>query len=285
MDDLDARNVLPLTDGEIKTLNEKALEQFPDLTPKEDTEPASPFWFLLDWLFYVLFIWCVFKDSRIVFLLSMLAGIAVIALAMAGASWVGLASALYPAVSRHSGLRTVDTNDRHVLSAVVRVLTQEPENHFSNVSAKIRLNRNRIASSLESLQKLIDELTVEGAERSDALTILRRSRLEQAERSQEKLERLDGHLAIQLRDAESAIMPIREIGRHFQKMLQISDDLTKIQAAHGLIDETENNLIENRQEIQLLRIASMQALGSLKSIELDIKSKELAEDEVLQLRN
>lgn len=285
MDSLDARNVLPLTDEEIKTLYERALEQFPDLTPKEDTEPASLIMFLLDWVFYALFIGVVIRDARVVPLLSILAGIVVVALSMAGAKWAGLASALYPVFDRRYKSRTIDTNDRSVLSAVVRVFTHEPESHFATLSNKIRVNRNRIAVSLEGLAKLIDELVIEGTEEGDDLSILRRSRLEQAERSRAKLNELNYRLASQLIEAKTAIAPLRDMERHFHKMLQISDDLTKIQAAHGLIDETQSNLIENRQEVQLLRVISQNALGSLKSIELDVKSRELAEGEVLQLRS
>lgn len=285
MDSLEARDVLPLTDVEIQTLYQEAIQKFPNLAPEPVAVSSSWTWRAADGVLYLLVARLLMVDAGTTLAVAFLIAACIVFMTFAGAKCVGLFSLFGPAIAEVDKLKKIDTNDRGVLGAVVRLLAHEPESHFSNVSGKIRVNRNLIATSLESLGKLIDELVVEGASGEDTLSILRKSRLDQAERSRAKLTELDEHLASQLKDAEFAIAPIREMKRHFNKMLQISDDLSKIQAAHGLIDDTENNLIENRQEIQLLRIASMQALGSLKSIEVDIKSKELAEDEVLQLRN
>lgn len=284
MDSLEARDVLPLTDAEIQILYQEAIQKFPNLVPEPVTVSSSWTWRLADGVFYLLIARLLMVDASTTFAVAFLIAASIVFVTFAGAKWVGLFSYFGPAIAEAGKLKKVDTNDRGVLGAVVRLLAYEPESHFSNVSGKIRANRNLIATSLESLGKLIDELVVEGASGEDTLSILRKSRLNQAERSRAKLTKLDEHLASQLKDAEFAIAPIREMERHFNKMLQISDDLSKIQAAHGLIDETENNIGENRHEIQLLRAASTRALGSLRSIAQDVKSRELAEDEVLHLR-
>ncbi len=283
VESLEPRNALPLTDEEIRELYIRGVEILPQV-PANDAGPSAANWpRLVDWALFSLVSATLLPVSMKV-MAVMLVTIIIIAASVQGAKYVGPFSRLWLEGQRMKNLPPINVNDSHVLSVVVKYLTRQPIAQFQQVEHNIRVNRTQIATSIQTLSGLIDELFVEGATGDDTLSLLRKSRLDQAERSKRKLEELDIHLAAQLKDAEAAVAPIREMERHFHKMLQISDDLSKIQTAHGLIEDTEANIAENRLQIQLLRSISQKAMGSLHSIEQDVKARELAENEVLGLR-
>lgn len=285
MESLEPRNALPLTDEEIRDLYIQGVEHSPLLHPTAGRKsPAGWLPRFADWLLYSAISVIAFPFPEVATLLVLMMAAAVVSFSVAGAKYVGLFSYFASESDVARDLPAINVNSPHVLTVVVKHLTRQPIAQYQQVEHNIRVNRTQIATSIQTLSGLIDELFVEGATGDDALSLLRKSRLDQAERSKRKLEELDVHLAAQLKDAEAAVAPIREMERHFHKMLQISDDLSKIQSAHGLIEDTEANIADNRLQIQLLRSISEKAMGSLNSIEQDVKARELAEDEVLGLR-
>lgn len=281
---MEPRGLLPLTDDELKHLYQKALAAVPDETVVQSKRSAGLICRLLDGLVYVA-ICMTFFPLHIRLMWSLLLFLGAIVSSFVGPKFIGLFSFFdYESSKRPVVKDPTDLSDPKVMKVVVQYLTREPLSQYRAIEHKVRVNRVKIAESISSLGKLIDELVVESGAGDQTLEILRKSRLEQAQRSRAKLEVLDTHLATQLREADLAVAPIREIEAQLSKALQVSEDISKIHAAHGLIEDTEANIEDNRLQIQVLRSITERVAGSLRSIELDVKARELAEDEVLKLQ-
>lgn len=283
MESLEPRSLLPLPEQEIRQLYVQAIKASPHLVPSQVSPKPSTVSYLLDWCLYVS-IAALLAPFEIRFAIALVVTVVFAFVATGSREAAGIVSKFWPNFGQVRHEPIPDLESREVLEIVVRYLTDAPLRQYKQIEHRVRTNRIHISDSLQALSSLIDELFVEGTSSEDTLGLLRRSRLDQAQRSKAKLEELDTHLAVQLKEAEATVAPIREVERHFYKMLQISDDLSKIQSAHGLIDDTEASIADNRIQIRLLKSLSQNAVESLQNIEQEVKARELAENEVMSLR-
>jgi hypothetical protein len=98
-----------------------------------------------------------------------------------------------------------------------------------------------------------------------------------------RLRQVEENLASQDEEAELAIQPILRMRDQFERYRQLSQSLSRIQAAHDLASTGEDKVRDNRLELRALYASSMSAQARLAEIQSIMDSTELAREEVRQL--
>jgi hypothetical protein len=296
--DFDARMVLPLTDDEIRELYFEAQATL-DEPPVADADPASELFRrlqLIDLSVVVaaVFLWIVTTATstpttpNIVWIATVAVIVVGAILAKLGERWpigpLSLVQFLWMKANRQRFRRSepdVDLTDEGVLRLVVRYLTEAPIRKAEQLCTQVEAQRYAIRDSLTEMRDVVSSIGSELESTEDSsVRLLLESKKETARRCIQKLRSLEAELARQGEQAIWAVRPLRELSEKFDRISRVSASLARIQQAHGLIEETEEAIGENRVQLHLLQSISLKAAARLREIEQMVNAHEAAKAEV-----
>ncbi|HEY0868419.1 MAG TPA: hypothetical protein VGE01_13620 [Fimbriimonas sp.] len=180
-----------------------------------------------------------------------------------------------------SAFMKIDPSDPKVLAAVVDYVAREPLREEEALQKSIASSVESLQHSLDELPLLEEELSREAAASEDpAIRTLIESRLDAARGTQRRLEELYREFLRQAEEARLAVEPIRKLCARFDYLQRVGSSLARIQAAHGLAEEGEQSIEENRLQLKMLWATSQRATARLHEIESIVKAHESAKAEL-----
>ncbi len=180
--------------------------------------------------------------------------------------------------------KKVDPNNPTVLATVIDYIGETPIVRSKALQREITTYRSQLKQTLEELPPLIEsfEREIRVAENEELLLILQ-TRRDAAQEALDRLRHVDENLASQHDEAEVAIQPILRMRDQFERYRQLSQSLSRIQAAHDLANTGEDKVRDNRLELRALYASAMSAQAKLAEIQSIMDATELAREEVRQL--
>jgi hypothetical protein len=178
----------------------------------------------------------------------------------------------------------IDPSSPAVLSIVIDYISETPINRSKALKSAIEGNRAQLKRTLSELPQLVDsfEREIRVAESDDLLLILQ-SRRDAAKEALSRLRKVDENLESQYKEAELAVQPLVKMRSQFERYRQLSQSLSRIQAAHDLAVTGEDQVRDNRLELRALYASSVTAQARLAEIQSLMDATELAREEVRQL--
>jgi hypothetical protein len=179
---------------------------------------------------------------------------------------------------------SIDPYDAQVLREVVDFVAREPLRQAEALVQSIQSARDHLNDSLTELPELAADLRAEiRTSQDDGVRALLEAKHWTALETVERLRSLDREFVQQAHEAEEAVRPVRELLAKFDKVQRLSTSLARIQAAHGLIGDSEQKAEDHRLQLMLLRSASAAATARLREIQSVVEAQEKARDEVGRL--
>jgi hypothetical protein len=303
MDPLDPRMVVPFSDHEIVELHQRAtaarkaadLEAHPYLRdPAADQEHWEFMFFLADFgIFVALVLFAVNAIKN-----ELPAQIPTVAVCMCAIPILFFflsrryeRSAIGPLgyidLCRRGATRkpvAIDPNSPAVLATVIEYISETPIARSEALRTEIKHHRAQLGYTLENLPALVEsfEREIRVAENEELLLILQ-SRRDAAKEALDRLRQVDENLESQYEEAELAVQPLLKMRNQFARYRELSESLSRIQAAYDLVAEGEEKVRDNRLELRALYASSMSAQAKLAEIQSMMDATELAREEVRQL--
>jgi hypothetical protein len=167
-----------------------------------------------------------------------------------------------------------------MLDVVVDHIARRPLGVSAELVERISLAREEVQRSTGLLPKLIQDLRAEEQDEDESVALLVRSKREAAERVLATLQQQDAALARQAEEAKEAVEPVRRIVEKFDRIQRLNLSLATIREAHGLVESTEEAILDHRQQLEMLRASSLKAIARLREIEGMLDARTAAQHEL-----